>query len=61
VATGAISFEGFFMFARHQGILRQFQVDKANCHGVTEAWRNQKKRRSENPERRNKDLQIPDD
>jgi hypothetical protein len=49
------------MFARHQGILRQFQVDKANCHGVTEAWRNQKKRRSENPERRNKDLQIPDD
>jgi len=54
VAARAIGFEGFFMFARHGGILRQFGprgMVEVHRHGEMEA---KKKRRSENAERRQK-------
>ena len=54
VAARAIGFEGFFMFARHRGILRQFAASgMVHVHSGVE-WEAKKNGAPENTERRRK-------
>src|ERR1700722_12381972 len=55
VAAGAVGFKGFFMFARHRGILRQFAPRGMVPCTTAVKWR-QKKRRSRKYRAPSKDL-----